>query len=142
MNGYHSHPDIRRALSGPYLTLKFVCFPVTHKQHSPIFYFILRSQLSIRNGTARIASTAFPRPNRIQKIVKLGIEIDSNITYEIIFNAEQFNEFVNIFAKLMFCCLCLKSFEKQFLEDVGCVPFLILNWERKIKKNMGLCCYT
>ncbi len=74
----------------------------------------------------------------IQKILKLGIEIDSNITYEIIFNAEQFNEFVNIFAKLMFSCLCLKSFERQFFEDFAnempITKLITLNDTKKIKQ--------
>jgi hypothetical protein len=59
----------------------------------------------------------FEKSKVTQKVVKLGKEYDSNITYELILDAEQFNEFVYIFAKLMFSCLCLKSFERQFLED-------------------------
>jgi hypothetical protein len=74
----------------------------------------------------------------IEKVVKLGIEFDSNIIYEIIFNAEQFNEFVYIFAQLMLSCLCLKSFEKQFLEDIAnktpITKLITLTDKRKIKK--------
>ncbi len=95
------------------------------------------SVLSFNENTIYFWSgKVFENAKVIQKVVKLGIEFDSNITYEIIFNAEQFNEFVNIFAKLMFSCLCLKSFERQFLEDFAnempLTKLITLNDKRKI----------
>jgi hypothetical protein len=56
--------------------------------------------------------------NDVKKIVKFGIECDFNIVFEVILDSEQFNELVSVFSKLMFSCLCLKSFEKEFLENL------------------------
>jgi len=72
-----------------------------------------------------------------QKVVKLGIEFDSNILFEIILNGEQFNELIYIFSNLIFSCLCLKSFERQFLEDfadeISICKLITLNEKKKIK---------
>jgi len=80
----------------------------------------------------------FENAKVIEKVVKFGIEFNSNIIYEIIFNAEQFNEFVHILAQLMFSCLCLKSFERQFLEDfaneIPITKLITLTNKRKIKE--------
>jgi hypothetical protein len=53
-----------------------------------------------------------------EKVVKLGKEINDNITFEIILNIDQFNEVVYTFSLLMLTCLCLKSTEIEVIEDI------------------------
>lgn len=59
-----------------------------------------------------------PESRETEKAVKLGIELNSNIIFEVILNSEQLNELIYAFSLLMFSCLCLKSNEREFLENV------------------------
>jgi hypothetical protein len=54
------------------------------------------------------------------KVIKLGIEsLKTDGGFEIVFNINQFNEFVKLFYKLIFPCLCLKTFERELFESVS-----------------------
>jgi hypothetical protein len=52
-------------------------------------------------------------------VIKFGIDVSDSIIFEIILNSEQFNELVYTFSSLMLSCLCLKSFERNFIEHIS-----------------------
>lgn len=62
--------------------------------------------------------TILQRAEVTEKVIKFGIEFNDTIIFEIIFNAEQFNELIHIFSELMLSCLCLKSFERELIEVI------------------------
>ena len=55
------------------------------------------------------------RNDKIEKVVKFGIEKQSQITFEICFFLEEFNNFIYLFKRCIVSCLCLKEFEEQFI---------------------------
>jgi len=54
-----------------------------------------------------------------KRVIKFGIDVSDSIIFEIILNSEQFNELVYTFSSLMLSCLCLKSFERNFIEHIS-----------------------
>jgi hypothetical protein len=76
---------------------------------------LTQSQNTIYFWTGKIVV----QENQVNKrVIKFGLEIDDNITFEIILTSEQFNELVYAFSTLILSCLCLKSFERQFIEEI------------------------
>ena len=52
-------------------------------------------------------------------MVKLGIEFESNCVYEILFEPDKLNNLIGAISKCVLPCFCLKSIEKNFLEQAS-----------------------
>lgn len=53
--------------------------------------------------------------DRIEKYIKIGIEKQSEFIFEILFSAEEFNNFLFLFKRCLLASLCLKEEEEQFI---------------------------
>ena len=57
--------------------------------------------------------------NNIQKQIVFGIEKEAKVVFELNLTLKELNELINIIAQTILSCLCLKSIEKQLLENVA-----------------------
>ena len=53
--------------------------------------------------------------DRLEKYIKIGIEKQSESVFEILFSAEEFNNFLFLFKRCLLASLCLKEEEEQFI---------------------------
>ena len=83
--------------------------------------------------------------NRTEKVVKLGIEKQSEITFEIIFSLEEFNNFNYLFKRCLLSSLCLKDHEEQFIlwivQSESCETIVLAKKDFKTGQKLIKCFY-
>ena len=77
--------------------------------------------------------------NESIKMIKLSISLSERITFEVLFSAEEINNFMYLFKRCLLSCLCLKDYEEQFLLKVSsesCENIFLAKSDRIVAKRM------
>ena len=73
-------------------------------------------------------------------MVKIGIEKQSEITFEIQFTLSEFNNLVYLFKRCLLSCLCIKDCEEQFIlqmvQNESCQTILEAKSDIRIAKKI------